>query len=140
MHLGAADIAFAVTVLVRTERPITAAGVRAVVRLGREMVRRIYIVAAFVADAVTHTDMLAAVDNVIAVITGEMVIFIVVAPGRMFVGTIKFVIAAQIAYVSNPVVGFYITQASRTVGAVLDVTFASGRYVVYILMIAMIRV
>ena len=80
------------------------------------------------------------VDNVIAVITGEMVIFIVVAPGRMFVGTIKFVIAAQIAYVSNPVVGFYITQASRTVGAVLDVTFASGRYVVYILMIAMIRV
>ena len=137
MHLGAADIAFAVTVLVRTERPITAAGVRAVVRIGREMVRRIYIVAAFVADAVTHTDMLAAVDNVI---TGEMVIFIVVAPGRMFVGTIKFVIAAQIAYVSNPVVGFYITQASRTVGAVLDVTFASGRYVVYILMIAMIRV
>ena len=104
------------------------------------MVLRIYIVAAFVADAVTHTDMLAAVDNVIAVITGEMVIFIVVAPGRMFVGTIKFVIAAQIAYVSNPVVGFYITQASRTVGAVLDVTFASGRYVVYILMIAMIRV
>ena len=140
MHLGAADIAFAVTVLVRTERLITAAGVRAVVRIGREMVRRIYIVAAFVADAVTHTDMLAAVDNVIAVITGEMVIFIVVAPGRMFVGTIKFVIAAQIAYVSNPVVGFYITQASRTVGAVLDVTFASGRYVVYILMIAMIRV
>ena len=138
MHLGAADIAFAVTVLVRTERPITAAGVRAVVRIGREMVRRIYIVAAFVADAVTHTDMLTAVDNVIAVITGEMVIFIVVAPGRMFVGTIKFVIAAQIAYVSNPVVGFYITQASRTVGAVLDVTFASGRYILGICMITII--
>ena len=82
--------------------------------------------------------MLAAVDNVIAVITGEMVIFIVVAPGRMFVGTIKFVIAAQIAYVSNSVVGFYITQASRTVGAVLDVTFASGRYILGICMITII--
>ena len=31
MHLGAADIAFAVTVLVRTERPITAAGVCTIV-------------------------------------------------------------------------------------------------------------
>lgn len=95
---------------------------------------------AFVADTVVHTNMLTVVNKGIAVITGEIVIFIVVAPGRMFVGTIKFVIAAQIAYVSNSVVGFYITQASRTVGAVLDVTFASGRYVVYILMIAMIRV
>lgn len=140
MHLGAADIAFAVTVLVRTERPITAAGVRAVVRIGREMVRRIHIVPAFVADAVAHTDMLAAVNNVIAVITGEMVIFIVVAPGRMFVGTIKFVIAAQIAAISNLVMGLYITQIGQAVVAELDMPFAPGRHVVYILMIAMVRI
>ena len=140
MHLGAADIAFAVTVLVRTERPITAAGVCTIVRAGQEMMFSVCVESALVADTVVHTNMLTVVNKGIAVITGEMVIFIVVAPGRMFVGTIKFVIAAQIAYVSNSVVGFYITQASRTVGAVLDVTFASGRYVVYILMIAMIRV
>ena len=79
--------------------------------------------------------------NAVAAIEAEETVpFAVAIPSCMFMAATQSVIAAQIAFVSYRMMGFHATQASRTVGAVLDVTFASGRYVVYILMIAMIRV
>lgn len=77
--------------------------------------------------------------NAVAAIEAEETVpFAVVIPSCMFMAATQSVVAAQIAFVSYRVMGFHATQASRTVGAVLDVTFASGRYILGICMITII--
>jgi len=131
---GAAGIAFAVTVRIRTEGSIIAAGVCAIVRAGQEMMFSVCFESALVADAVVHTNMLTVVNNGITIFAEKMVIVVIITPDCMFMAAIKFVKAAEIAYVPNSVMGFYVTEIGKTVRAVFDMAFTSGRGVGYVFM------
>lgn len=131
---GAAGIAFAVTVRIRTEGSIIAAGVCAIVRAGQEMMFSVRFESALVADAVVHTNMLTVVNNGITIFAEKMVIVVIITPDCMFMAAIKFVKAAEIAYVPNSVMGFYVTEIGKTVRAVFDMAFTSGRGVGYVFM------
>lgn len=106
----AADITFAVFVFVHTSRKIAAAGVYAIMRAGIEMMFCVYIVSAFVADAVIHTNMLTIVKKGTAIDAAEGVISGVIIPGCMFVTAIELIKATEITYVSDSVMGFHITK------------------------------
>lgn len=75
---------------------------------------------ALVADAVVHTNMLTVVNNGITIFAEKMVIVVIITPDCMFMAAIKFVKAAEIAYVPNSVMGFYVTEIGKTVRAVFD--------------------
>ena len=107
---GAAGIAFAVTVRCRTEGMIIAAGVCAIVRAGQEMMFSVCFESALVADTVVHTNMLTVVNNGITIFAEKMVRVVTITPDCMFMAAIKFVKAAEIAYVPNSVVRFHITE------------------------------
>ena len=89
---------------------------------------------ALVADAVVHTNMLTVVNNGITIFAEKMVIVVIITPDCMFMAAIKFVKAAEIAYVPNSVMGFYVTEIGKTVRAVFDMAFTSGRGVGYVFM------
>lgn len=77
--------------------------------------------------------MLTVVNNGITIFAEKMVIVVIITPDCMFMAAIKFVKAAEIAYVPNSVMGFYVTEIGKTVRAVFDMAFTSGRGVGYVL-------